>query len=51
VRFSQNEQLAAMIAVVLLKVIVLGSLTPTAFVIWKTWPAYYTSFAGPYPVN
>jgi len=64
VRMSQNEQLAVMVAIVLLTVIVLGSLTPTggkafwlgfavgvAFVVWKTWPAYYTAFAGPYPAN
>jgi hypothetical protein len=64
IRMSQNEQLAVMVAVVLLTVIVLGSLTPTggkaywlgfavgvAFVVWKTWPAYYPAFVGPYPAN
>jgi len=64
VRLSQNEQLAVMVAIVLLTAIVLGSLTPTGrkafwtgfavgvvFVVWKTWPAYYTAFAGPYPAS
>ena len=62
VRLSQNEQLAVMVAIVLLPVMLLGSLCPTGrkafwtgfmlgmvFVVWKTWPAYYTAFSGPYP--
>jgi hypothetical protein len=63
VRLSQNEQLAVMVAIVLLTVIVLGAdpdgrqafwlgfAVGVAFVVWKTWPAYYTAFAGPYPAN
>jgi hypothetical protein len=64
VRLSQNEQLAVMVAIVLFAVMLVGSLCPTgrkafwlgsavgvAFVVWRTWPAYHTAFAGPYPAN
>ena len=64
VRLSQNEQLAVMVAIVLLAAVLCGWLCPTgrkafwigfavgvAFVVWKTWPAYYTALAGPYPAN
>ena len=63
-RLSQYEQLAAMVVAGLILTVVLGLLMPTgrkafwsgfavgiAFVIWKTWPAYYNVVAGPYPAD